>query len=167
MQAQIYWIAAVPHGRLGILGRPRAGDWLNDEIESWQLAGVTDVVSLLEDFEIRELELSQEGAVAARAGLIFERFPIPDRGIPAQPEKARRLCAVIAARIREGRSIGVHCRAGIGRSGMIAAGVLLQLGIQENMVWQRVSSARGVPVPDTDEQRHFVSKLFRDEGREP
>jgi hypothetical protein len=32
MRADIYWIADVPGGRLAILGRPRSGDWLSDEI---------------------------------------------------------------------------------------------------------------------------------------
>jgi hypothetical protein len=42
--------------------------------------GLTDVVSLLEDHEIRELELTREAELVRQAGLDFEKFPIPDRG---------------------------------------------------------------------------------------
>jgi hypothetical protein len=58
------------------------GRWLSDEIADWKAAGLTDIVSLLEDHEIRELDLAREAELAERAGLSFERFPIPDRGVP-------------------------------------------------------------------------------------
>jgi len=32
----ICWIAWQSPGRLGIMARPRAGDWLEDEIGGWQ-----------------------------------------------------------------------------------------------------------------------------------
>jgi hypothetical protein len=40
--------------------RPRAGDWLDDEIKGWRTEGVKVVVSLLEKDEISELELVEE-----------------------------------------------------------------------------------------------------------
>jgi hypothetical protein len=56
VSTDIYWIAGVPCGRLAILGRPRAGEWLHDEISDWATNGLTDIVSLLEEHEVRELE---------------------------------------------------------------------------------------------------------------
>jgi protein-tyrosine phosphatase len=50
-----------------------------------------------------------------KAGLSFERFPIPDRGVPVSADAAAQLFDSIASRIAIGRSVGVHCRAGIGR----------------------------------------------------
>jgi hypothetical protein len=79
MSADIYWIKDVPCGRLAILGRPRAGEWLHEEITDWAANGLTDVDSLLEDHEVRELELTREAELVRQAGLDFERFPIPDR----------------------------------------------------------------------------------------
>lgn len=60
MSADIYWIEAVTQGRLAILGRPRSGDWMSDEIGAWKTAGLTDVVSLLEAHEVRDLDLARE-----------------------------------------------------------------------------------------------------------
>jgi protein-tyrosine phosphatase len=157
MSAEIYWITGLQPGRLAILGRPRSGDWLADEIADWQAAGLTDVISLLEDGEIRDLELAREAELVQRAGLAFYRFPIPDRGVPASAATAQTLWSQLATRIQEGRSIGIHCRAGIGRSGLTATGVLLQLGLPESEAWLRVSKARGLSVPDTDEQRRWLS----------
>jgi protein-tyrosine phosphatase len=160
MSTDIYWISDLARGRLAIVGRPRSGDWLADEISAWRAAGLTDVVSLLEDHEIRDLELGEEPQISMRAGLSFERFPIADRGVPASPDAALRLCDGIATKIDNGQSVGVHCRAGIGRSGLVAAGVLLRLGASEDDAWQRVSKARGLRVPDTDEQRTWLNKTF-------
>ncbi len=50
----------------------------------------------------------------------------------------------------------IHCRAGIGRSGMLAACVLVKAGLDPEAALQRVSEARGCPVPDTEEQRAWV-----------
>ena len=161
MSADIYWIADVPGGRLAILGRPRSGDWLADEIADWKAAGLTDVVSLLEDHEIRELELIREAVITEQVGLSFERFAIPDRGVPVSSVAAHALWDRLGTKILGGRSVGIHCRASIGRAGLIAVGVLLRLGVPESMAWQRASTARGRPVPDTDEQRLWVSNAFR------
>jgi hypothetical protein len=113
MRADIYWIDDLPRGRLAIVGRPRAGDWLADEISGWTVAGLSDVVSLLENDEVRELALEQEAALSMKAGLSFERFPIPDRGVPVSADAAAQLFDRIASKIANGRSVGVHCRAGI------------------------------------------------------
>jgi hypothetical protein len=161
MSADIYWIADVPWGRLAILGRPRAGEWLHDEITDWASNGFTDVVSLLEDHEIRELELTREAELVRRAGLDFERFPIPDRGVPTSRESAHELWRRLEAKLRDARTIGIHCRASIGRAGLVAVGTLLRLGIPEDAAWQRASSARGRQLPDTDEQRLWVSSAYR------
>jgi protein-tyrosine phosphatase len=160
MRADICWIADVPSGRLAILGRPRSGDWLSDEIADWRAAGLTDIVSLLEDHEIRELDLAREAELVERAGLSFEQFPIPDRGVPASSEAAHTLWECLATKIRSGHSVGIHCRASIGRAGLVAVGVLLRLGVPEGVAWQRASKARGRPVPDTDEQRLWVVNEF-------
>ena len=48
MQVRIYWIDDFESGRLGIMPRPRGGDWLEDEIRSLKVSGVDAVVSLLE-----------------------------------------------------------------------------------------------------------------------
>lgn len=154
----------MPEGRLAIVGRPRSGDWLSDEIMDWKSAGLTDIVSLLEDHEVRDLDLMREAEIAERVGLTFERFSIPDRGVPASFEAAHTLWNRLAETISAGRSVGIHCRAGIGRSGLIATGVLLRLGASENTAWQRASKARGRLVPDTEEQRLWLGKAF---GRKP
>ena len=46
------------------------------------------------------------------------------------------------------------------RSGLMAAGVLVSLGIGVAIAWQRTSQARGRPVPDTEEQRLWLGTAY-------
>ena len=97
--------------------RPRAGDWLPGEIDSWRRSGLDLLVSLLEDTEIAELNLEHEPALCEEARLEFLRFPIPDRGVPASADEMSALVASLVEQLQRGRSIGIHCRIGeIGRA---------------------------------------------------
>jgi hypothetical protein len=78
MRAEIYPISNMPRGRLAIMPRPRAGDWLAGEIDSWRQSGLDVIISLLQDCEIAELGLEQESDHCAEAGLGFIHYPIPD-----------------------------------------------------------------------------------------
>jgi len=62
--------------------RPRAGDWLDDEVAAWRADGVDMVVSLLGRDEIAELDLVLEPGCCQTRDIAFISFPIPDRGVP-------------------------------------------------------------------------------------
>lgn len=51
-----------------------------------------------------------------------------------------------------GRGVGVHCRASIDRSSLLLAAVLCAEGFSPGAAFQRLSTARGMKVPDTSEQ---------------
>jgi hypothetical protein len=85
----------------------------------------------------------------------------PANGVPASLDLAHDMWRRLEAKLRNKRSIGIHCRASIGRAGLVAVGTLLFLGVAEELAWQHASLARGRQVPDTDEQRLWVSKAFR------
>src|ERR1043166_2284788 len=102
MFTRIYWIDARSAGRLAIMPRPRAGDWLEDEVRDWREAGIDMVVSLLQQTEIAELGLGPEAGLCRARGMEFVSFPIPDRGVPASLRKA----AAVVARVRERLTAG-------------------------------------------------------------
>ena len=72
MQAQVFWVEGPWRGRLGILPRPRGGDWLGDETAAWRAAGVDVVVSLLEAEEEAQLILEGEAEPPRPAASTFE-----------------------------------------------------------------------------------------------
>jgi protein-tyrosine phosphatase len=102
---------------------------------------------------VSEPSLRALPAVCNEHGIDVISFPIPDRGVPASLREATNLARLLATRIEGGKSVGIHCRARIGRSGMMAACVLSVLGMEPNPALVAISAARGVKVPDTVEQR--------------
>jgi protein-tyrosine phosphatase len=156
MLTRVYWIQAAKAGRLAIMPRPRGGDWLEDEIASWQEAGIDTVVSLLERQEIAQLGLDREAKLCGDRNIEFISFPIPDRGVPESLRDATALFGQVCARLASGKAVAVHCRAGIGRSAVVAACLLTSLGYDVSEAFSMIGASRGVPVPDTDEQRDWV-----------
>jgi protein-tyrosine phosphatase len=117
------------------------------------------IVSLLENEEAGDLDLLDERQAAEDHALRFISFPIPDRGVPASLQEAASLVEGITSQLEAGKSVAVHCRQGIGRSGLIAAAVLVASGISPEEAMQIVSSARGTPVPETAEQRRWTERF--------
>jgi len=138
------------------MARPRAGDWLDDEIAGWQAEGIDIVVSLLEPDEVSELGLHQEADLCREHKIDFISFPIPDRGVPASLRDAEALARLMSLRMAEDKAVAVHCRAGIGRSALVAASALVCSGFHPDAAFESIGRARGVRVPDTDEQRDWV-----------
>jgi protein-tyrosine phosphatase len=159
MSPDLFWIPGPWRGRLAIAGRPRGGDWLEDEANGWRRSRVDVIVSLLEDDEAAQLDLADEAQAADATGVRFISFPIPDRGVPASAPAAVSLIAAVAGALEDGKNVALHCRQGIGRSGLIAAGLLAYSGVSPDRAIEVVSSARGLAVPETPEQRLWVQRL--------
>jgi protein-tyrosine phosphatase len=138
------------------MARPRADDWLQTDVADWKTSGVDMVVSLLEREEISELGLQREAELCRSSGIDFISFPIRDRGLPESQQEASRVARSLATELRDGRSVAIHCRAGIGRSSLIAACAIICSGIEAEEALALISAARGLTVPDTDEQRDWV-----------
>jgi protein-tyrosine phosphatase len=155
MRATIFTLATPGPGKLSTMARPRGGEWLADEMASLREAGADVLVCMLTPSELRELELTEESAVAEAAGLRFIGLPVPDRGTPdLQPFRA--LVTELVDELARDRHVVVHCRMGIGRSSTVAAAALMAQGMQARDAWAAVSNARGLEVPDTPEQRRWL-----------
>lgn len=160
MKATVYWIPKTPTGRLAIMPRPRAGDWLEDEINAWKKAGITAVVSLLTPLEIWELQLQNEPLECQKNQIKFVSFSIQDRHVPDSVTDVRELVSNITADLKHQQQVAIHCRMGVGRSAMLAACVLCQHGYTSDQAFHLIAQGRGLPVPDTDEQRRWAAHYF-------
>jgi protein-tyrosine phosphatase len=156
---RIHWIASLKMGRLAIMRRPRGGDCLEDEIRDWRAAGIDVVVSLLESLEAQELGLQAEAELCRANGMDFISFPIAAHGVPNSRRDAQQLVNSIAAALAADRAVAIHCQAGIGRSSVIAACALICSGFNPETVFREMSRVRGVSLPETDEQREWVSSF--------
>lgn len=157
MTAQPFWITS----HLAIVPRPRGNEWLEDEMHALRDAGIDTVVSMLEPYEAKDVGLEREAEAAEHAGIRFVNFPIPDRSTPPNLDNFTTLLANLDAQIAKGRKVGIHCRACIGRSSVVAAGLLMRSGVPAEKAWRQISAARGCSVPDTAEQRAWVERHLK------
>ncbi|MEU8924323.1 tyrosine protein phosphatase [Kitasatospora sp. NPDC048545] len=147
-------------GRLSTMARPRGNDWLEDEMAALRNCGVDVLVCALTRPELDELGLTDEPRIAAAAGLRFVAIPIPDRTVPDRTAILPTLHG-LAERLRDGAHVVTHCRAGTGRSSLLAAALLILNGVDPDTAWDRIERARGLAVPDTAEQREWTVDLFK------
>ena len=66
-----------------------------------------------------------------------------------------------ADKVAAGRSVAIHCRAGIGRSTVLAACTLILLGVDGAVALDMIAAARGIEVPETEAQRQWVLSFPR------
>jgi protein tyrosine phosphatase (PTP) superfamily phosphohydrolase (DUF442 family) len=160
MFSDLYEIPTGAPGRVATMARPYGDAWLPGEMVQLAARGVTDLVSHLTPDEEFTLGLSDEAGACAAAGIRFHSHPIEDRGIPEQPDFDF-FVEGLAAIVRKGGFVVVHCRGGIGRSSVTAAAVVIRLGMAPENALAAIERARGFLIPDTPEQRDFILALGR------
>ena len=156
VKATIYSVPSAVPNRIAIVARPRGGDWLCDELSALSNEGIDVLVSMLTDEESNELGLDREPEECRAATIRFFNIPIPDRSVPADKDDFLGNVEKLATMVREGRFVGVHCRASIGRSSVLVVSILVRLGWGANEAFDAVELARGCSIPDTPEQRQWV-----------
>jgi protein-tyrosine phosphatase len=154
MRPSIYKIDSKTTGVLFVMPKP-SGDWLDDDLKAYKEIGVDKIVSLLTREEVDELGLQNEKACCEAFGMGFYQLSIVDRGLP-DTGRFTDLVANVSGHLIDGQSISIHCRAGIGRAGMLASCCLVHLGMTAEQAISTVCAGRGVVIPDTEEQKEFI-----------
>lgn len=151
----LYVIDGLDRGGLATMARPPGGHSLYGAMCALREAGTDVLVSALTRTQVCAGGLDREPDAAAAAGLRLVWFPVPNSAAPdlmATGAIARRLAGQIAG----GRFVAIHCWAGIGRASLLAGSVLVTLGVAPDEAWRRIADARGLPVPETEEQRVWL-----------
>ncbi len=153
------WIETEGDYRLAIMHRPPGGVELDLYLGALHRLGVDVLVSMLGDDEAAWMGLGGEAEACARNGLEFLRFPVEDHGVPESGDDTLAFARELVARLEAGRSVVIHCYAGIGRSATMVIATLVVAGMELEDAIERSSAARGFAVPEAH-QRAWLESLF-------
>jgi protein-tyrosine phosphatase len=162
MIAKIYWTNEKFPGRIALVPRPRGGDWLEDEASAWKNAGLDAIVSMLERDEVESFGLKREAEFCRLNGIEFFSFPIVDRSIPTLDDKFFSLLEKLKTMLLQEKSVGIHCRQSIGRASLLAAFLMMSFGIKPKEAFRQLSLARGLQVPETEEQKRLAENFYQE-----
>ena len=145
-------------GRLGICRLPGlSGDLASDvrAIVDWK---PRIVVSMTEQAEMDRYGGGNLATLLAGASIKWRHLPIRDYGEPqgASQDAWPKLAAHLHEVLDEAGAVLLHCRGGLGRSGMIALRLLVERGEDANSALARLRSARPHAV-ETEAQLAWAS----------
>lgn len=154
MKPLVYAIPIDTKGALYQMPKP-SGERLVQDIAHIRSLGVDTICSMLEPTEAAGFALTGEAAACAAHDIAFLQRPVRDLAVP-DGAMITELVSDLVSELQAGRNVAVHCRAGIGRSGIVTCLILCRLGLGPEQAIATVSTARGVPVPDTRAQADFI-----------
>jgi ADP-ribosyl-[dinitrogen reductase] hydrolase len=138
------------------------GPWKRDldmdlqVIKEW---GANILVSLMEGFEFDLLSVPELPDKVRSRGIRWMHLPIVDVSVPdnlfeerwnTEGEELRQV-------LKEGGRIVIHCRGGLGRTGIIAARLLVEFGMRPVIVMAMVRRARPGTIQTLEQERYVLS----------
>lgn len=155
-------------GRLGMTFAP--GMWAGSVGGRWERDLAADMraleeeheanvlVSLMEKHEYRGYQIPELLEKDTIGGIEILRFAIKDMGVPqeAESERFQTFVKYVVQRLEQGQNVVVHCRGGLGRTGTLAACVLVALG--QHTAREAINAVRAARkgTVQTREQEDFV-----------
>lgn len=127
-------------------------------IASW---GARAVLTLMENQELIKYGVSNIGEMVLSHKMFWYHNPILDMETPDSNFESRwsEIGPLFRSFITSGKSIFIHCRGGLGRSGMIAARLLVELGISPSDAIRIVREARPGAI-ETSAQEKVIKDLY-------
>jgi protein-tyrosine phosphatase len=153
-------------GRLGITilpGRRDRGRSLERDLAALKGLGTSVVVSLVTDDELAEFGVSELPIALRELGIECLRLPLLDQRA-GNLEEVGGAVDEIVARCRAGQTVVVHCVGGLGRSGMVAACVLVAGGLLPADAMAQVRKYRSLRAVETLIQEEFVERFATRSG---
>lgn len=157
-------------GRLGLTLCPGKKDpsrsWdrdLREDILAIRAWGASTVVSLIEDHEFRLLDIENLEQEVRANGMDWMHLPIQDVDVPDHRfEDAWVLAgAELHKRLDAGDRILIHCRGGLGRTGLVAGRILVERGSDPRTAVHRVRAARPHAIETVAQERYVLTAKAR------
>ena len=117
---------------------------LEDALLALKQAGAAGVITLMPYNELSANGAEQIGQQCQALALAWYHLPVADEQVPLEDfgEGWRASRQVIVEHLRAGRSLAIHCKGGSGRTGLIAARILIEAGIARDEAIALVQALR-------------------------
>ena len=150
-----YWLWA-GHILAGEHPAQEGDEHLPEKLQLFALAGITHFIDLTSPADPVKPYQTLDGAVRIN-------HPITDFGVPSLLQMQSILQSIQSA-LDQGGKVYLHCKAGIGRTGTVAATWLTEQGLDDKQAlalllqkWQAMDKRFEQPhTPETEAQREFV-----------
>jgi hypothetical protein len=140
-------------GRLFLCGKHFIGPDVDAAIAR---VGADAVVCLNPAFELEDRYPEYVAWLRADERAVW--YPIPDLGAPAV-DAVLPFLEDLVERLHAGRTLLVHCGAGIGRAGTVAAALLVLLGAGVDEATRTVAASRPMAGPEAGAQQLLLAAL--------
>lgn len=119
-------------------------DRIENDLQSIRSWGASVIVTLLESYEISLLGLTELSDKALSLNLHWIHLPIRNMELPdkAFEESWQSVGPELLKLLIDGQRILIHCKEGVGRSGVVAARLLIESGVDPETAMKVVRKAR-------------------------
>jgi len=169
---QVFYVNPAPgFGRIGITFCPGkkdatspGGAWdrdLHADLDVIQDLEASMLVTLIEDFEFGLLKVEALGTEVVARNMRWIHIPIKDVSIPDRHFEVSwaTVGKQLRSQLRDGYDIVVHCRGGLGRAGIVAARLLIELGAMNSKDAVKLVRAVRPGAIETSEQEDYVHRI--------
>jgi atypical dual specificity phosphatase len=145
----------VDQGR--VAGMPKPGDWnqIESDLEFLKTQGIRLLFTLT--------ETPPDSTMLARFDIASVHLPVEDFCPPSKDQLFQFVRETRVA-ISQGRAVGVHCRAGIGRTGTFLAAWLIAQGMEVPAAIAKIRSIRpgSIETREQEQSLHAFARALRE-----
>ncbi len=145
--------------RIGLCACPGQSGTLSSDLQQLHDWGARALVTLIEVHEFELLGVTSLAEQVEALGMRWWHLPIRDMDTPDADFESRwrEVGDELRSLLSDGFSFVLHCRGGLGRTGTVAARLLVELGSAPALAIEQVRRARPGSI-ETREQEEFVNR---------